>query len=236
MRPEPRFKVGERVTVNSGDMSSCGMFNGLANKDKGAYIKITAIQRERGGEYAYRFTILKSNGDYYGSCCSCFNHLNETQLGHKDEETNGTFKIGDKVRLHLKASMHHNQKGIIVGGGTNGTQWQVKFDDGDHRWYKNSSLINENTNKAEKSNTTINQETKPKNQTFMSRLISSFKLMTKSEPEKTFIQAGVTDSNGNLSEEGKELFLAYLLAQNGMQFKTDVVDAILEEQQKNKNN
>ena len=225
MRPEPRFKVGERVTVNSGDLSSCGMFNQIANKDRGAYIKITGIQYndgsrqgERQGEYAYQFTIHKSNGDYYGSCYLCFNHQNEAQLGHKDE----TFKIGDRVRLNLKASTRHNQEGTIIEHDTNGAPWQIIFDDGD-------------TNRAEKSNTTINQETKPKNQTFMSRLISSFKLMTKSEPEKTFIQAGVTDSNGNLSEEGKELFLAYLLAENGMKFKTDVVDAILEENKKQKN-
>jgi hypothetical protein len=57
-------------------------------------------------------------------------------------------------------------------------------------------------------------------------LVQKFKLMTKSEPEKSFIEKGIMDENEALTEDGKTLFTAYLLQRFKAEFKTDVVDKI----------
>lgn len=62
-------------------------------------------------------------------------------------------------------------------------------------------------------------------------LIEKAKLAFKKEPEKSFIKAGVTDSNENFTTEGKELFLTYLLQKNKDDFKTTVIDSILAEEE-----
>ena len=53
-----------------------------------------------------------------------------------------------------------------------------------------------------------------------------------SEPEKSFRKTGLTNGDGFLTEDGQEVFLGWLLKQNGAQFKTDVVDDLLKEQEK----
>ncbi|MFA5937605.1 MAG: hypothetical protein WC822_07045 [Candidatus Paceibacterota bacterium] len=58
-------------------------------------------------------------------------------------------------------------------------------------------------------------------------LVEKAKLAFKGEPEKTFIKAGVMDSNENLTAEGRDLFLTYLLKENGAAFKEKVIDPIL---------
>ncbi len=63
-------------------------------------------------------------------------------------------------------------------------------------------------------------------------LIEKAKLAFKGEPEKSFIKAGVMDSNENLTNEGQSLFLTYLLKKNGEDFKTTVIDPILAEDAK----
>jgi len=60
-------------------------------------------------------------------------------------------------------------------------------------------------------------------------LIEKAKLAFKSEPEKSFIKVGVMDSNENLTTEGKELLMHFLLEKNKDAFKTEVVDPILAE-------
>lgn len=69
-------------------------------------------------------------------------------------------------------------------------------------------------------------------------LISNFKQMGikekflmsfKKEPEKSFSKAGITDSDDLLTDTGKEIFLAWLLKNNGEKFKTEVVDELLKE-------
>lgn len=70
---------------------------------------------------------------------------------------------------------------------------------------------------------------KSNNVTNNMNLIEKAKLAFKSEPEKSFIKAGVMDSNENLTFDGKELFLTYLLQKNKDDFKTTVIDPILAE-------
>lgn len=68
----------------------------------------------------------------------------------------------------------------------------------------------------------------------MNALYDKFKELNLSEPERTFRKASVTDANGDLTEEGRKVFDAYLLNKYGMEFKTDVVDKILVEEAKKK--
>lgn len=57
-------------------------------------------------------------------------------------------------------------------------------------------------------------------------LIEKFALMSKGEPEKSFIKTGVMEMNGKLTEDGKQLFLMFLLKKFGPEFKTEVVDGL----------
>lgn len=68
----------------------------------------------------------------------------------------------------------------------------------------------------------------------MASLIDQAKLAFKSEPEKSFIKIGVMDSNENLTPDGKELLLQYLLEMNKDDFKTTIVDPILAADEKAK--
>ncbi len=63
-------------------------------------------------------------------------------------------------------------------------------------------------------------------------LINTFKKLTRSEPEKTFVKAGVLNEELTLTEDGKELFLNYMFEKNKVEFKKEVVDAIIAEQEK----
>lgn len=68
--------------------------------------------------------------------------------------------------------------------------------------------------------------------TFMTSLINKLKLATKSEPEKSFIKLGIMDINEKFTAEGKEIFDNYLYEQHKATFKTDVVDPIIAEDEK----
>lgn len=63
-------------------------------------------------------------------------------------------------------------------------------------------------------------------------LISQFKNITRKEPEKTFVKAGVMNESLELTAEGQALFLTYLLEKHQDAFKADVVDAIVAEMDK----
>ncbi len=59
-----------------------------------------------------------------------------------------------------------------------------------------------------------------------------FALLFKGEPEKSFIQAGIMNTDETLTSEGKEIWTAWLVKKFGTEFKTDVVDKLLEEDKK----
>ena len=59
-------------------------------------------------------------------------------------------------------------------------------------------------------------------------LKEKFALAFKSEPEKSFRQAGITNGDDLLTDEGQSIFLSWLLKKNGDDFKKEVVD-LLEE-------
>ncbi len=70
--------------------------------------------------------------------------------------------------------------------------------------------------------------------TLMSTLLEKGALIFKGEPEKTFRKMGITNCDDNLTPDGQTLFLSYLLRKNGADFKTEVVDKMVEEDKKDK--
>src|SRR3990167_10070166 len=62
-------------------------------------------------------------------------------------------------------------------------------------------------------------------------LKDKFTLAFKGEPEKTFRKTGITNGDDFLTEDGQHVFLGWLLKKHGEEFKKDVVDDILKEQE-----
>lgn len=50
-----------------------------------------------------------------------------------------------------------------------------------------------------------------------------------SEPEKSFRKTGITNGDGLLTEDGKTVFLSYLLKKYGDDFKATIVDELLKQ-------
>jgi hypothetical protein len=61
-----------------------------------------------------------------------------------------------------------------------------------------------------------------------------YRNLTRKEPEKSFVATGVTDSNDQLTADGKDLLLSFLLEQNKDAFNAEVVQPILEAQKAEK--
>lgn len=58
-------------------------------------------------------------------------------------------------------------------------------------------------------------------------ILEKFALMTKAEPEKSFIKAGIMEVSGALTEDGANIFTMYLLNKFGADFKKEVVDGLI---------
>ena len=65
-------------------------------------------------------------------------------------------------------------------------------------------------------------------------LKDKFTLAFKGEPEKSFRKTGITNGDDFLTEDGQHVFLGWLLKKHGEEFKKDVVDDILKEQEEEK--
>lgn len=66
----------------------------------------------------------------------------------------------------------------------------------------------------------------------MVNIKDSFTLAFKAEPEKSFRKVGVTNGDDFLTEDGQKIFLSWLLKKNGADFKTEVVDGLLADMEK----
>jgi hypothetical protein len=72
---------------------------------------------------------------------------------------------------------------------------------------------------------------KPKKK-HMNTLMNKLKQLAEKEPQKTFRKVGITYESGNLTEEGKEVFMNWLFEKHADDFKTEVADVLLEELEK----
>lgn len=59
-------------------------------------------------------------------------------------------------------------------------------------------------------------------------ITEKFLLAFKKEPEKSFRKAGITNGDDLLTDEGQQVFLSWLLQKHGSDFKSEVVDGLLE--------
>lgn len=122
------------------------------------------------------------------------------------------FKVGDKVKVLGQRYGGHRigTLGTIIGTFGSDCLWIVN-DKGEthYNWEGELELISDNKN---------NMNIKEK-----------FTLAFKSEPEKSFRQAGITNGDDFLTEDGVKIFLGWLLKKHGTEFKTDVVDELLKE-------
>lgn len=72
------------------------------------------------------------------------------------------------------------------------------------------------------------------NNNIMSDIKTKFATMFLAEPKKTFRKAGITNGDNILTEDGKTVFLGYLLEKFGDDFKKDVVDPMTKEDEEEK--
>lgn len=71
------------------------------------------------------------------------------------------------------------------------------------------------------------EDVRLENKTNNMSLKSIYKALKRTEPELTFHKAGVINDNDDRTEEGTELFLDFLFAKHGAEFKKEVVDGIV---------
>lgn len=67
---------------------------------------------------------------------------------------------------------------------------------------------------------------------FMTNLIEKIKMMTKGEPDKTFIKVGITDKEDNLTPDGQAAYLNWKFQQDKAAFNIEVAQPLLAEIEK----
>lgn len=122
------------------------------------------------------------------------------------------FKVGDRVRAKRNAPYY------VTTNGWEGTVKSVdnnhfQADHFNHLEYEHFELIS-STNKS-----TMNIKEK-------------FALAFKQEPEKSFRKAGITNGDDLLTEDGRQIFESWLLKKHGDEFKKEVVDDLLKDEEK----
>lgn len=75
-----------------------------------------------------------------------------------------------------------------------------------------------------------------KNNTTNMSIISKFKMLTKGEPEKSYIKSGIMDQDEVPTDDGMKIAMAYLLKDKefSAKFKADVVDPLIKDIDDNK--
>lgn len=127
------------------------------------------------------------------------------------------FKVGDKVRVINKdkgGSRPIGYEGTITSmycPAIYGGMPVCCLDGGNGSWESELELINKGKNMNIK---------------------SVWNQIKRSEPEKTFNKLGITDENDELTAEGLSLYQNWRFQQDKAQFKTEVADPILAEQEK----
>jgi hypothetical protein len=101
--------------------------------------------------------------------------------------------------------------------------------DFDYRWdwgdYKGYFLVDD-----PQSTVTVKEKIKSIKETTMSMLMKKWKDLRLTEPEKSFRKAGVQNESGELTQEGRELFMHFLMEKYKEEFNQDVVQVLLKEQ------
>lgn len=124
------------------------------------------------------------------------------------------YKVGQKIKNIAKYGASNNGKFGIVRSVDHASVY-ITYDDGcegecflatAHECYK------------------IVKQAKP---TIMENIKEKLKIMLTPEPKKTFRTLGITNGDNELTDEGVEIFLQYLLDKNQDDFKVTVCDPLL---------
>jgi len=123
-------------------------------------------------------------------------------------------KVGDAVKCISEKSTNYNRIGEVSFVGED--YLELRYDDGElgKGKFKYYQLITRNP---------IN--------TVVSKIMGvkeSFIVGLTPEPQKSYRKAGITNGDGLLTDDGVKVFLTYLLEKTP-EFKTDIVDGILED-------
>lgn len=118
------------------------------------------------------------------------------------------FQVGDRVVALAENGLVQEGTAGTVHIGYSESPY-IKFDNGES-WY-----IKENYLKL------------ISNQPFMSSLTQKVAQLFLSEPEKSFQKVGIIDASNQLTSDGKEVFLNWLLKTNKDAFNTEVVQPLV---------
>ena len=132
------------------------------------------------------------------------------------KELKDKIKVGDKLHFWDNGCEYWGTVSTIyrINGYT-----EIKFSDNTHQM----QLPEDDNDKVE----ILNRKSKIMN------LKESFLIGLMKEPEKSFRKAGITNGDNMLTDEGREVFLSWLLhSQFAADFKKDVVEDMLKEQEK----
>lgn len=129
------------------------------------------------------------------------------------------FKLGDRFQVVGNLVNNSDIEGQIatIIGMHSKTCFRVRFESGNicENWYEQGDMR------------LIEEKSKS-----MSSLKQKFAIAFKGEPEKSFIKAEIMNVDESLTDDGESLLLAFLLKKFGAEFKTEVVDVILAEDEK----
>lgn len=147
--------------------------------------------------------------------------------GTRPGEIRPKFNVGDEVRITANTSNH----GYTIGEITT-IKWIQRGYNGRSEYFCGSWYIFDGDGEL--------AESKSNQMTEMS-IREKFLLAFKGEPEKSFRKAGITNGDDLLTDEGQKIFLSWLLKAKldasktiGEQFKSEVVDSILADDEKKK--
>ncbi len=153
---------------------------------------------------------------YYGGIDPIFTSRSKVCTINLKESTMSKFKVGDIVRVtHIKYPMERG-KITIASPANSGGMYCVQNLVGSNAedWYYSHDIT-----LIESINNNNNMNIKEK-----------FVLALTPEPQKSFRKAGITDGDDILTEDGKSIFLSWLLnTKYAEEFKKEIVDSMKEE-------
>lgn len=181
----------------------------IANDGIGKYGKL--IQEISNG-----FVVETDSGDHYKKLSTSIEPSRETIVND--------FEIGDLVEV--VTSEQHSSEGDAMCGIYIGSRYRVASKKGSSIYLDESPSRHMYARQLKNLTRPFN---KPTNKKIMTTLIQAFNNIFTSEPQKSFLKAGIIDASSNLTPEGHDVFVAWLFrkADNQAAFKAEVVDPII---------
>lgn len=143
------------------------------------------------------------------------------------------YKVGDRVAIHPTAigqcgvfETHIEAVGIEIIG---------LYDDGINYHY---NVIDANGNKLAKCERCLKEAhmagllNQNQSNNIMGTIIDKVRQMRLKEPEKSFVKAGIANTDGTLTKDGEQLFNEWMFEKNKADFNNEVVQPLLAEIEK----